>query len=201
MRTAAIELTRRAVDSSRAPRKPVIRIGVLTPYAAIGPEEEFSAMAPGGLVTRVLRVADRSVTVGPEGDPPTTPLGLRALTAAPLLGEAAETLAGESVDVVGHASTTSGYVIGFDEATAMASRLSALLDVPVATTCASAVLALRVLDVERVTLIGAPWFDSERKHAPSCTAPVHPSTCIERARGRTGCRFESSERLTRELST
>src|SRR5262249_62168981 len=119
MRTAAIELTRRAVVSSRAPRKPVIRIGVLTPYAAIGPEEEFSAMAPGGLVTRVLRVADRSVTVGPEGDPPTTPLGLRALTAAPLLGEAAETLAGESVDVVGHASTTSGYVIGLDEATAM----------------------------------------------------------------------------------
>jgi maleate isomerase len=139
----------------------VIRIGVLTPHAAIGPEEEFSAMAPGRLVTRVLSVADKSVTVGAEGNPPSTPLGLRALTAAPLLGEAARTLAGESVDVVGHASTTSGYVIGFDEETAMASRLSELLDVPVATTCASAVLALRALDVERVTLIGAAWFDSE----------------------------------------
>ena len=32
-----------------------IRIGVLTPHAAIGPEEEFPAMAPGRLVTRVAR--------------------------------------------------------------------------------------------------------------------------------------------------
>jgi hypothetical protein len=96
----------------------VIRIGVLTPHAAIGPEEEFPAMAPGRLVTRVLRVVDKSVTGGAEGDPPTTPLGLRALTAAPFLDEAARTLAGESVDVVGHASTTSGYVIGFDDETA-----------------------------------------------------------------------------------
>jgi maleate isomerase len=69
------------------------------------------------------------------------------------------TLVGESVDVAGYASTTSAYVIGFGEETAMVSRVAALLDVPVASTCAAAVLALGVLGVERVALIGAPWFE------------------------------------------
>jgi hypothetical protein len=35
----------------------VIRIGVLTPHAAIGPEEEFPAMAPARLATDVVRIA------------------------------------------------------------------------------------------------------------------------------------------------
>jgi maleate isomerase len=130
----------------------VIRIGVLTPHAAIGPEEEFPAMAPGRLLTRVVRVSN---------DAPTTPPGLRALRAAPLLDDAAKMLAADPVDVVGYASTTSAYVVGFEEESAMVSRLSALLDLPVAATCASAVLALRVLHVERVALVGAPWFDPE----------------------------------------
>ncbi len=114
-------------------------------------------MARDRVVARVVRVS----TVGPEGDPPATPTGIRELTAAPLLDNAATMLAGESVDVVGYASTTSAYVIGFDEEAAMVSRLSTLLDVPVAATCASAVLALRDLGVERVALVGAPWFDPE----------------------------------------
>jgi maleate isomerase len=43
----------------------------------------------------------------------------------------------------------------------MVSRLSALLAVPVTSTCASAVLGLRALAVERVALVGAPWFAAE----------------------------------------
>jgi hypothetical protein len=78
------------------------------------------------VVARVVRVS----TVGPEGDPPATPTGIRELTAAPLLDNTATMLAGESVDVVGYASTTSAYVIGFDEEAAMVSRPSTLLDVP-----------------------------------------------------------------------
>jgi maleate isomerase len=94
-------------------------------------------MAPGRVVTRVVRVPNDGVIDG-----------------------AAEVLATDS-DVVAYASTTSAYVLGFEEETAMVSRLSALLDLPVAATCASAVLALRVLHVERLALVGAPWFDSE----------------------------------------
>lgn len=132
----------------------MLRIGVLTPHAAAGPEEEFPAMAPGCLVTRVVRVSRG------DGDPPTTPPALRALTTPAVLDDAAEPLA-DSIDAVGYASTTSAYAIGFDAETAMVSRLATRLGVPVVATCTSAVQALRVLDVERVALVGAPWFDTE----------------------------------------
>jgi hypothetical protein len=135
-------------------------------------------MARDRVVARVVRVS----TVGPEGDPPATPTGIRELTAAPLLDNTATMLAGESVDVVGYASTTSAYVIGFDEEAAMVSRPSTLLDVPVAATCASAVLALRDLGVERVALVGAPWFDPELTSSAPPTSAVKGSTSCRRRR-------------------
>jgi maleate isomerase len=131
----------------------VLRIGVLTPHAAAGPEVEFPAISPGCLTTRVVRLTER--------DPPTTPPVLRTLTAPSLLDEAARKLLVDSIDAVAYASTTTAYAIGFDAETAMVSRLETRLELPVVATCASAVLALRVLEVERVALIGAPWFDRE----------------------------------------
>ena len=130
-----------------------IRIGVITPHAAIGPEEELPAMAPAS-VTRVVRI-------GSAPQPPTTPSALRSLTRPAVVGAAAAVFAGDSSDVVGYASTTSAYVIGFAAETAMVSRLSTFLGVPVASTCESAVRALQALGVERVALVGAPWFDGE----------------------------------------
>jgi maleate isomerase len=138
----------------------VIRIGVLTPHAAIGPEEEFPAMAPGRLATEVVRIPTEAGRVATGSGPPTTPAGLRALTKPLVLDEAAKVLA-DSTDAVGHASTTSAYAVGFDQEAEIVSRLSELLAVPVAATCASAVLGLRALAVERVALVGAPWFDAE----------------------------------------
>jgi maleate isomerase len=41
------------------------------------------------------------------------------------------------------------------------SRLASRLALPVVSTCESAVLALRELGVERIGLIGAPWFEPE----------------------------------------
>jgi maleate isomerase len=131
----------------------MIRIGVLTPHAAIGPEEELPAMAPGRVVARVVRITTDAA--------PAQPPALRALTIPQVLDHAAGMLAEDSVDVVGYASTTTAYVVGFEEEAAIAARVSALLDVPAAATCASAVLALRVLRAERVALIGAPWFEPE----------------------------------------
>jgi maleate isomerase len=135
----------------------VIRIGVLTPHAAPGPEAEFAAMAPGRLATYVRRVADAR-----GSGTPASPAALRALTTAPFLDRAAEQLLTDHpVDVIGYTSTTSAYVIGFDAEMAMLSRLSQLTGVAVAATCTSAVRALRVLQVDRIALIGAPWFDPE----------------------------------------
>jgi maleate isomerase len=124
---------------------------------AVGPEKEFPAMAPGRLVTCVSRLA----ADGPGSGPPTTARGLRALTLAPVLDAAATSLATSSLDAVGYASTTSGYAIGFEAEAALVARLSALLSAPVAATCDSAVRALHALRVERVALIGAPWFEAE----------------------------------------
>jgi maleate isomerase len=136
----------------------VIRIGVLTPHAAPGPEAEFAAMAPGRLATHVRRVAGAA----DAGGGPTSPAALRALTTAPFLDRAAEQLLTDHpVDVIGYASTTSAYVIGFGAEMAMVSRLSQRTGVAVVSTCASAVRALHVLQVQRVALIGAPWFDPE----------------------------------------
>jgi maleate isomerase len=133
----------------------VVSIGVLTPHAAVGPEAEFAAMAPGRLATRVARITGTA-----DGDP-ASPTALEALTTAPFLDLAVGQLLTEPIEVIGYASTTSAYVIGFEAETAMISRLSRLTARPVAATCASAVRALRVLQVERVALIGAPWFDPE----------------------------------------
>jgi maleate isomerase len=129
----------------------MVSIGVLTPHLATGPEEEFAAMAPRRVTTRVVRVS---------ADAPTTPSSLRDLVGS-ALDEAARVFAVESTDVVGYASTSTAYAIGFDAEAAMASRLSNSIGAPVASTCASAVSALRVLNVERIALIEPPWFGSE----------------------------------------
>ena len=135
----------------------VIGIGVLTPHAAPGPEAEFTAMAPGRLATYLTLVGAAADARGII-----SPADLRTLTAEPFPDRAAEQLTTDHpVDVIGYASTTSAYAIGFDAEMAMISRLSRLTGRAVAATCASAVRALRVLQAERVALIGAPWFSPE----------------------------------------
>jgi maleate isomerase len=135
-----------------------VRIGVLTPHQAIGPEAELPAMAPGQIVTSVVRLRSNEGQSG-RADAPTSPSRLAALTESPVLDDAARTLATKPIDVVVHASTTSGYAVGFVAETAMVTRLSQLTGLPTAATCTSAVHALHVLRVKRVALIGAPWFD------------------------------------------
>jgi maleate isomerase len=143
----------------------VIRIGVLTPHLAIGPEEEFPAMAAGRIVTHVARVpadaAAADAAAAGAGTSGPAPEALRALTAPPVIDDAAADLAAGPVDVIGYASASSGYAIGFDGEAALAARLARRTGVAVAATCASAVLALRVLGVERMALVDPPWFDGE----------------------------------------
>jgi maleate isomerase len=134
---------------------------VLTPHATPGPELEFPLLASGWpIVTRVAQITtDAAPRAG--SDPPITTSALRALTESVLVDGAADTFRGEPVDAVGYASTTSAYVIGYEVETAMVSRLAARLALPVAATCAAAVVGLQALDVERLALVGAPWFDHE----------------------------------------
>jgi maleate isomerase len=119
----------------------LIRVGVLSPHAAEGPEAELPAIAQGRIETSVVRLAG-------------------ADAADPRFDEAAEWLAAGGADVLGYASTSYAYTAGFAEESAMVSRLSRRAGVPVAATCASAVLALQTLDVARLALVHPPWFDS-----------------------------------------
>ena len=116
-------------------------------------------MAPGRVVTCVARVSSDAAASGLGATPSLSEL--RTLTAPPYLDAAADMLGRCSVDVIGYSSTSSAYAIGFDADTAVVSRLSRQVGIPVVATCASAVLALRVLEVERIALVDPPWFDAE----------------------------------------
>lgn len=132
----------------------MIHIGVLTPHAAIGPEVEFAAMAPGRLTTRVARVSTEDAATSPP-----TPAAAAGWMEPPLLDDGAEMLATGPIDVIGYASTSTAYAIGFDDEAAMILRLWRRTGIPIASTCASAVLAMRVLEVDRIALVDPPWFD------------------------------------------
>jgi maleate isomerase len=142
----------------------VISVGVLTPHAAAGPEIELPAMAPGRIETLVSRIRVPDSDGSASGAPPTTPSGLRALTDPSALDEAAAAFAGGSVDVLGYASTSTAYAIGFDAEVALQERLSQRWGLPVVDTSVSAVLALQALHVGRVALVHPPWFDDELNH-------------------------------------
>jgi maleate isomerase len=135
-----------------------LRIGVLTPHMAAGPEVEFPEMAPGRVQVRVerLAIAAEAGTIG-SSSPSVDDLG--NVMAPSHLEPAGRKLLNENVEALAYASTTSPYALGFDAEMGMLSWLSQVFSVPAASTCASAVVALRTLGVERVALVGAPWFD------------------------------------------
>jgi maleate isomerase len=136
----------------------VIRIGVVTPHSASGPEVEFPAMAPGRVLTCVACVSPEADQVAADVTPSSGP---GALSGPLSLDETADLMGRGSLDVIAYASTSTAYAIGFDEEAALVSTLSRRVGLPVSATCASAVVALRVLDVERIALVHPPWFDAE----------------------------------------
>ena len=136
----------------------MIRIGVLTPHFASGPEVEFPAMVPGRLTTCLARVSPELATVGVRAGRPTSS-ELSVLRRS--LAEAAELLAHRSLHAIGYASTSTSYGIGSDEDAALLSMLSQRVGLPVSSTCASAVRALRTFGVERVAIVHPPWFGAE----------------------------------------
>ena len=137
----------------------MISLGVLTPHAAAGPEVELPDMAPGRVVTRISRITAPDLSA--PRTPPTSGAGLRALTAPSVLDEAAAVFVRGSVDVIGYASTSTGYAIGCAAEAAMVERLSERWCLPVVAASLSAGAALRALSVQRVALVHPPWFDDE----------------------------------------
>jgi maleate isomerase len=111
-------------------------------------------MARRRLVTCVARISSDAADTA-------TLSGLRELTNPELLDEAADVLGIGTLHAVAYASTSSAYALGPDGEDALVARLARRLGMPVVSTCASAVGALRALDVERVALVHPPWFSPE----------------------------------------
>jgi maleate isomerase len=107
-------------------------------------------MAPRRLVTCVARISSDAADTA-------TLAGLRELTDPELLDEAADVLGIGTLHAVAYASTSSAYALGPDGEDALFARLARRLGMPVVSTCASAVGALRALDVERVALVHPPF--------------------------------------------
>ena len=113
-------------------------VGVLTPHTTPGPEIEIPAMSSGRVGTKVSRISGPST-----------------------MDEAAATLIESSVDALAYASTSSGYLIGFDAETDMVQRLRDRWARPAASSSWAAVRALQAYGIERVALVHPPWFDDE----------------------------------------
>jgi maleate isomerase len=137
----------------------LLRVGVLTPHAAAGPEVELADMAPGRVTAVVARVRPAGATA--SWTPPTSASGLRALAAPSTVDRAAAPFRTGSVEVVAFASTTSGYVLGHRAEAALVDSLQQSCGVPVVASSSSAVAALRACGSRRILLVHPPWFDDE----------------------------------------
>jgi maleate isomerase len=140
----------------------IVRIGVLTPHADVGPESELQAMAPSGVAIHATRVPFGAMAPGGAMDP-TIPLApVRAFAEPPHVDNAAELLAAAPLNAIAYGFTSSAYVIGVEGEAEMIARLRRRTrDIPVVAACGAAVEGLRVLAARRVALVDPPWFDTE----------------------------------------
>jgi maleate isomerase len=139
-----------------------VRIGVLTPHADVGPESELQAMAPDGVGIHAARVPFGAMGTGGTMDP-TIPLApVAAFAEPPHIDDATALLAAAPVRAIGIGFTSTAYVLGADGENAMVTRLEQRSSgIPIVSTCAAAVLALRSVQAQRLALVNPPWFDAE----------------------------------------
>ena len=149
-------MTGRPTDTTTAP----LRVGVLTPHTAPGPEVEIPEMTSfAGLDVVVARTSRKSDTTATRPGQPATATDLRTLATTSALHHAVEQLREASVDVIAYASTTSGYAIGHAAEVDLTGRLRQMAGVPVVSSGLAATQALKTLGVHRVALVHPPWFE------------------------------------------
>jgi maleate isomerase len=133
-----------------------LRVGVLTPHTAPGPDVEMPYMAPGRIRVEISRI--RNAACGASGNAGSTPAdGLRTQMGTAAVDDAASALP-PAMDVLAIASTSAGYALGHADEFALVRRLHERWGGPVCTPSRSAVAALRSRQVKRVGLVHPPWF-------------------------------------------
>ena len=136
-----------------------LKVGVLTPHAAAGPEIEIPDMSQGRVTVTVARIRSPENAAGTESTG--APTALRALTRPEAVDGDAAGFGDGSVDVVAHASTTTGYVLGVRSEAELVERLATKCAVPVVGSAGAAADALRACGAHRLVLVHPPWFDEE----------------------------------------
>ncbi|MEM9565937.1 MAG: maleate cis-trans isomerase [Actinomycetota bacterium] len=135
-----------------------LRVGLLVPDGDVGPESEWSVIAPAGVAVNASRfrfpvgpvaaAADR-IDVSP----------VEYVAAPGPLDDAVGLLNPPSIDVYALAFTSTSYVADDADLTA---RLSAVADGrPVVTTGQAMLAAVERFDADRVLLVDPPWFPAE----------------------------------------
>jgi maleate isomerase len=135
----------------------VIDVGVLTPHAAAGADDELCVMAGEDVRTRVRRIS-----LLPDGSAPTSPEDLRAHADPSVVDATVAKLDPRSLQAIAYASTSTAYVLGHRDERELIARLADRWDLPVCSTPASAVDALRRLGAERLAVVHPPWFGEDR---------------------------------------
>ena len=139
-----------------------LSVGVVTPHAAPGPEVELPAITSGRLATVMFRTGSPpGASQASSRTVPSAHAELRASTELAAIDRAARSSRGTTLAVVAHASTTSGYVIGYRDEAATVERMRQRFGVPAVASCAAVVAALRTHRLEQVQLVHPPWFDDE----------------------------------------
>ncbi|WP_036570735.1 maleate cis-trans isomerase family protein [Nocardioides sp. URHA0032] len=134
----------------------MIDVGILTPHAAAGADEEFCTMAG-----RAVRTHVRRISLLPDGSAPTSPEELRAHADPSVVDAAAAELDPRRLQAIAYASTSTAYVLGHRAERERVARLADRWDVRVCSTPASAVDALRRLGAERLAVVHPPWFGED----------------------------------------
>jgi maleate isomerase len=134
----------------------VIDVGILTPHAVAGADDELCVMA-GDVRTHVRRISLR-----PDGSAPTSPEDLRAHADPSLVDATAAELDPRNLQAIAYASTSTAYVLGHRDERELIARVADRWDLPVCSTPASAVDALHHLGAERLAVVHPPWFGEDR---------------------------------------
>jgi maleate isomerase len=135
----------------------MIDVGILTPHAAAGADDEFCVMAGKDVRTHVRRI---SLLL--DCSAPTSPEELRAHADPSVVDATAAELDPRSLQAIAYASTSTAYLLGHRDERELVARLADRWEVPVCSTSASAVDALRRLGAERLAVVHPPWFGEER---------------------------------------
>jgi maleate isomerase len=138
------------------------RIGVLTPYADVGPESELQAMAPPEVAVHATRVPFGGMASRAGADQATRLAAAKAFAEPPFIDDGAELLAAAPLNAIAYGFTSSGYVIGAQGEASMVTRLEGRTrGIPVVAACTAMVAGLRCMGASRLALVDPPWFDPE----------------------------------------